>query len=191
MITVHLYGLLAKKYKTKKVEVAEGNLLQVINGLCHRFGTDFKEDVRVGSWTAIKGRKNSKKDIGEGEVHDPIMEKTIHFLPAIIGASAVARIIVGIILIVVGVYGSIFTAGQSSFLVMQGVGLILGGVIELLTKPKNGVPTQQENEKATPVYNGAVNVTSQGGAIPWIYGRVQHASSVVISTDFSSDEAFA
>lgn len=158
-------------------------MFQIMSGLIHRFGLEFREDIRQGTWSVIKGRIDSKKDIGNEEVEMPLGNtKTLHIMPYVAGASGAVRAIVGIVLVVVGVYFN------QPWLVNIGASMALGGIVEVLTKPKNQTPTQPQDDKGTAVYNGAVNVTSQGGPIPVIYGRVGRASSTVISTDFSSDE---
>lgn len=180
--TIHLHGFLATKYKTNKVKLYGENLFQIMSGLYHRFGPEFKEDIRKGTWQLIKGRVNSKKDIGYEQLEHNLDCKTLHIVPVVAGASGAVRAIVGVILVVVGLYFN------QPWLVNIGASMALGGVVEILTKPKTQTPTQKEDDKGTAVYNGAVNVTSQGGPIPVIYGRVGRCSSVVISTDFSSDD---
>lgn len=184
LITVHLHGFLAEKYKTKKVKLAGNNLFQIMSGLYSRFGPQFKEDIRVGTWNLIKGKVDAKKpkDIGEKELQDELNCANLHLLPHVAGASGVVRAIIGVILVVVGLFFN------QPWLVNIGASMALGGVVEILTKPKVGGPQQKQEDKGTAVYNGALNVTSQGGPVPLIYGRVGRASSVVISTDFSSDE---
>ncbi len=103
-------------------------------------------------------------------------------MPVVQGSSGTVRAIIGIVLVVVGLYFN------QPWLVNIGASMALGGIVEILTKPKTQTPTQKQDDKGSAVYNGAVNVTSQGGPIPVLYGRVGRASSVVISTDFSSDD---
>lgn len=179
--TIHFHGFLASKYG-KSVKLAGENMFQIMSGLVSRFGPQFKEDIRTHNWHITEGQVKPGNDIGEEQLSKNLAKKTVHLLPAVAGSSAALRVVLGVILIVVGAY-----FGQA-WLVQIGVGLALGGVVEMLTKPKNGGPTQSQDQRGSAIYNGAVNVTSQGGPIPLLYGRVKRASSVVISTDFSSDE---
>jgi predicted phage tail protein len=182
---------MADKYG-KTVKLAGDNMFQLMSGLVSRFGSQFKEDVRNNNWHLVEGRFNDdvrqgrvKKvnDIGENELGKTLARKTLHLIPAVEGASNAIRIVVGVVLIAVGLYF------DQPWLVNIGVSMVVGGITDMLTKPRVGSPEQKENERGSSIYNGALNVTTQGGPIPLIYGRVQRASSVVISTDFSSDEA--
>lgn len=163
----------------------EGNLYQLMSGLVSRFGPQFKEDVRVGKWHFINGPKKAGNDFSEDDIKSgrALTHKTIHLVPAVEGNSAVFRIIVGIIFIIAGVYF------EQPWLVNLGVAMVLGGAVEMLTKPKTKTPDQPQGDKGSAIYNYAQNVTSQGGPVPLIYGtRHRRASSVLITTDFSADE---
>jgi predicted phage tail protein len=186
LINIVLHGFMGKKYG-KSVKLAGENMFQIMGGLCSRFGAAFKEDVRANNWHLIKGRINSKDDIGQDELATARLSKTLHLVPAVAGESAAVRIVIGVVLIVMS-WGTNPT-GWTMLGQAIGVSLVMGGVSELLTKSKLGDATKNQDTNASAIYNGALNVTSQGGPIPLIYGRVQRASSVVISTDFSADEA--
>lgn len=179
--TIKLHGYMGKKYG-KSVRLDGDNMFQLMSGLISRFGQQFKEDVRVGAWHLIKGKLNSKQDIGEDELDVALNSDVVHLVPAVEGKSAGVRIVLGIVLIAVGLY-----TGQG-WLVQVGAALAIGGVVEVLTKPANANSSQNQTDNASHIYNSATNVTSQGGAIPLIYGRVRRASSYVITADFSSDQ---
>lgn len=181
--TVHLHGFMGKKYgKTVQLDVA--NTFQLMAGLTARFGPGFKEDVRTHSWHLTDGPAKPGNDLGEDEVKQGrgFRSKHIHLLPAVTGASAALRVVIGIVLMVAGVYFN------QPWMVQLGAAMALGGVVEMLTKPPQKGPDQARDDKGSYIYNQAVNVTSQGGPIPLLFGRVQRASSVLITTDFSSDE---
>jgi predicted phage tail protein len=184
MYTVHLAGHMGKKYG-KSTKLAAANLYQLMSGLISRFGPQFKEDVRTGKWHFINGSKKVGNDFSEDDLKNgrALKNKTVHLVPAVEGDSAVFRVVVGIILIIVGVYF------EQPWLVNMGVAMALGGVVEMLTKPKTKGPDQPQDDKGSAIYNYAQNVTSQGGPIPLAYGkRIQRISSVLITTDFSADE---
>lgn len=180
--TIKLHGFLGKKYG-KTVTLAGANMFQIMSGLISRFGHEFKEDVRVNNWHLVEGPRAKKKDIGEDELSKPLTEKTLHFIPAVSGASAELRVVIGVTLIVVG---SIVPGMQ--WLVPVGITMAVGGVVEMMTKPPGADSQQNQEDNGSYIYNSAKNVTSQGGAIPLLFGHVTRASSVFISTDFSSDE---
>jgi predicted phage tail protein len=181
--TIKLHGFLAKKY-AKSVELAADNMFQVMCGLISRFGPQFKEDIRAHNWHICEDKVKPGNDLSQDELEKTLTKKTLHFVPEVKGSSAALKIVIGIILLVAAFFGY-----GNQYTVQTGIMLILGGVSEILTRPKLQGPVQAQDQRGSSIYNGALNVTTQGGPVPLIYGRVQRASSVVISTDFSSDEA--
>jgi predicted phage tail protein len=182
MYTIHLGGSMGKKYgKTIKLDAA--NHFQLMRGLQARLGPAFRQEVEAGEWHLTDGPAKPGYDLGEEDIQPGYVfkHKHIHLLPAVKGASSALRVIVGVVLIVVGAY-----FGQG-WLVAIGAGMAVGGIAEMLTKPPVA-PTDSGDDTGSYIYNTAVNVTSQGGPIPIGYGRVTRASTVVITTDFSSDE---
>lgn len=175
--TIHLHGQLGEDYgKTHQVDA--DTTLMIMQGLIGQLGQQFKEDVRVGQFHILKGkRKNMKKDMGEEELNFKLGRvKDLHILPVVEGAGAVVRIVVGVVLVIAGAFF------QMPILTSMGASLILGGVVELLTpKPKVTGPTEQAGQNPSFIFNGTVNVTEQGGPVPIVYGRVQRAGSVVLS----------
>lgn len=180
---VKLHGFMGKKY-AKSVSIAAENMFQLMAGLQHRFGPEFRADVKAGNWHLIKGALAKNNDIGEGELSLPLNTKTLHLVPAVAGQSGALRIVIGAVLVVAGLYFA------QPWMVNLGATMALGGVAELLTKQSLNSPKQSERsgDTGSVVYNGALNVTSQGGPVPIVYGRVNRVSSVVISTDFSTDQ---
>ena len=173
--TIRFHGFMAEKYGEIHRLAAE-NMMQVMSGLRSRFGVEFEADVRENSWHIIDG----EHDLDERELRNPLEKAELHFVPAVVGASSVLRIVLGVILVIVGV---IF---DQPWLIGMGASLAIGGVAEMLT-PKPSGPSQNQTTKSF-VYDAATNITSQGGPVPLAYGRIQRVSSAVISTDFSSDQ---
>ena len=185
MSTLHqvkFAGSLKKKWG-EGTKVAGANMWQVMQGLKFQFGPEFAEDIRKGKWHVLVGKKKGNIGLSEEDLGKPINERVIHIIPAVEGKSAAVRIIVGVVLIVVGVLYN------QPWLVQVGAAMAFGGVAELLLQKKLGQPgTDKSDQKASDIYNGPVNITEQGVPIPVICGRVSRASSVLISTDFSSEE---
>lgn len=183
--TINFHGEAAKRFG-KIHKLAGEDLPRLFSGLTSRLGPEFKEFVRVNDWHICEDKLKAGNDLGEEDVGKKLGSKVLHFMPAVKGASAALRIIAGIILLVAAYYGF-----GNSYTVSLGISLILGGVTEMLTKPKLSQPgaINANDQRGSTIYNGALNVTTQGGPIPILYGRVQRASSVVISTDFSTDQS--
>lgn len=183
---VYLSGALAKKYGSAPIKVCGETTLLVMQGLFCRLGPKFKQMVREGKFHIFKGKREDNKDMGEDEVGFKLgRTKVLHLVPVIEGASAIARVIVGVVLLVVGYFFPVL----APYTTPMGLSLILGGVAEMLTpKPKLNSPTQQAGQNPSFIFNGTVNVTEQGGPVPVILGRVRRASSVVLSAGLTVEQ---
>jgi predicted phage tail protein len=104
--------------------------------------------------------------------------------------------------------GGFLTAGVSSAVGYIGTSLILGGTAQLLSPTISDSPgsfgttspsrtrardsfTPENNEiadnRASYIFNGAVNLTAQGNPVPILYGRMR-VGSVVISAGLSVED---
>lgn len=177
---VYLHGSLAKSYGSKPLLIDAENMYVLTRGMFSMLGSQFKETIRNGSWNIHKGKRNDVNYIAASEINMGLgKSEEIHFYPAIKAQSGVLRVIVGIVLVVVG-----FLVPGAQPLIGIGASMALGGISQLLApKPKMTTQTQQTATAANPsfIFNGTVNVNEQGGPPPLIYGRVQRASSLVLS----------
>ena len=178
---IYLHGNLAKRFGKDPVMINAPTTLLVMQGLICRFGYKFKQAIRDGSFYIFKNKRKDKDDLGEEEVGFTLGDKVteMHLVPVIQGQSAIARIVLGVCLLVIGY----FFPPLAPYLYPMGASMILGGVAELLTatpKLTTGT-TQQAGTNPSFLFNGTVNVTEQGGPVPVILGRVRRASSVVLS----------
>jgi len=108
----------------------------------------------------------------------------IRFVPIVEGAGNVARIVVGVILIVIGYCFPVL----APYLYPMGAALILGGVAGMLApKPKMDNSSQAAaDNKASYYFDGPANTTSQGVPVQLIYGRCMvgsHSISAAVTVD--------
>jgi predicted phage tail protein len=186
MKTVYLHGELAEKYGSDPIELHVKTPAMIVRALCSRFGPEFKEYFKETYFKFVVKSNNKEKYITDelGAQQNIDEDSEVHITPAVEGSGRFGQVILGIILIVVGVYF------QQPWLWQAGVGLVVGGVAQLLMPtPKiddYGANERSEN-KASFVFNGAVNVYEQGGPVPLVYGRTK-AGSVVISAGFDIEQ---
>lgn len=179
--TVKLHGWLGKKYgKTFKMSVKTPN--QAIGLLKANF-KDFATDV-----VNFKGEGYrvhvGKEVIDETKLKSHSCGKTIHIVPVIAGSGAVGRIIAGVVLIIWSFFPQF---GGQPWMFNMGVGLILGGVMQLITPTPKITPFARENANNRPSYmfNGPINTVGQGNPVPVLYGKL-FVGSQVISAGFST-----
>lgn len=194
MITVILYGHLAKKYG-KLHKIAANSPAEVVRAFCSNF-KDFKKDIIQDGqayYKVLVGGENRSDQL------DLNTNKTIKLVPVIAGKGGLGKIILGAALIYFsmgigsGALGATFLDGSMTavgFLgsAMSSIGwsMVLGGVSQLLFSPpkvSTGLGERPEN-KPSYAFGGAVNVTGQGNPVPICYGRLR-VGSQVISTGLS------
>ena len=175
---VHVLGELGEKYgKEFSLDVLTvGEAVKAINANCPGFIRDIKKDER---YNVVVG----DEEINEQTIWMQYKKGDIWIMPEIEGRKAgMLQTILGAVLIVVGVVLSIYGFGIGSPLIKLGAGLMLSGVAMMLS-PVPGAPDYAEREKpeerASFLFDGAVNTNEQGGAIPVVYGQMIIGSTVV------------
>lgn len=185
MKTIILYGELARRFgKTHRFAVK--NAAEAIRALrvnCRGFEQFFSIAHRNGMGFKVFVGGHS---LDYAEVPAPIGKaEVIRFVPAIMGSgNGWVRVLVGAVLIAGG--AALMVSGVGGplglALVSAGIGLVIGGVTQLLTKPPSAPNTgtgTQEDRKPSYLFNGPQNVTSQGRPVPIVYGRMFVGSAVV------------
>jgi predicted phage tail protein len=110
------------------------------------------------------------------EINNPSGEGDIYFIPTIRGKSTgLGKIIAGAVLVIIGAvlfvtgWGSVFSAP----LISAGVGLMIGGVVQLMTPiPKMGLQESQSyDQRSSSIFQGNSTTITQGSAVGIVYGR--------------------
>lgn len=181
MKTIRLYGDMGKRFG-REFQFDVKSPAEAVRALCSQV-----EGFRA--YLHAHAQDPFKVFVGSRNAHDSIQfpcsdREIIRITPVIQGAGNAGRIVLGIILVVVGYLASPMTGGASLYLVGPGIGLIIGGVIGLLTPvPKNNNNSASESEyvENRPSYNfnGPVNTTAQGHPVPLAYGRLIVGSAVI------------
>lgn len=182
--TVTLHGFMAEKYG-KEVEVAGNTIKQVMNGLKFRLGNEFRQDIIDNDWHVVTGTGEKEEEaLSESDLPNKLTSRTLHLIPVIQAAKKFVQIIIGVVLIAISIY---FPGPWSPYLMQAGIGMIISGVVNLIFAPKPPGGGQGDDSSGSYVFNGAINITTQGGVKPIIFGKVDRCGSVIISSDFSTD----
>lgn len=181
--TVHLYGKLAEICGTDKVELVGESIQILISGLDSRFKV--KPFILENDFEVVYDHQYADPDtldMNLSRVTD------VHLYPVVEGSgNRATQIIVGAALIVAGFY----TGGQTwmvlgqniagtigTALVTTGVGLVLSGIFR---QSYSANDRERPDDRQSFLFNGAVNVLSEGSVVPLVYGRTI-TGSVVLST---------
>jgi len=205
MRTVRLNGELGKRFgRVHRLDVASpAEAIRALSVNCEGFRQFLVESGERG--LAYRCIVDGDR-IDEGQIGNP-MSRTFSITPVVMGGGKAFGIILGVTLLVgamalsggfaaIGAGGASFgaTMGTSvGFLGLTyanvawlGAALILGGVAQLMAPtPKAGGTSGERNENQ--YFNGPVNTTAQGAAVPIGYGRAI-VGSAVISASVSVEE---
>lgn len=184
MKEIRLYGHLGKRFgRVHKFDVR--TTAEAIAALKSNFA-GFAHAVLSfrGAGYKIVATKD-KRGITAEELRLPCLE-IIKIVPVVSGASAGVRIVAGAVMMVVAYYTN------SPNLMSMGAMMILGGVSEMLIKPPNYENNADDvNNRASTLFNGPVNTSAQGNAIPLMYGKRLWVGSQVISAGLFSQDIIA
>jgi predicted phage tail protein len=157
---------------------------------------NFMPTIREGSWSLVMG---DDIETGDHVTLDMVLfnlgNSDLHIMPAVEGrknAKGFLSVILGVALIGVGIGGALLAGeglaaglGATTFLgfgtyggiALMGASLLLSGISSLMT----GTPKAPDTGPTTASYllNGPEQNTSQGGAIPLIFGRFRVGSTPV------------
>jgi predicted phage tail protein len=127
------------------------------------------------------------ESIGPEKFHEPVGGDVIKIVPVIMGSKrgGVGQIIAGAVIIIVSAVLDAWTdggfsaaTGGSTYTI--GWGMIVGGVIQMLTPvPKGGKGQDRPENAPSYVFSGSVNTQAQGNPVPLLYGRMIVGSAVI------------
>jgi predicted phage tail protein len=193
---IKLYGKLAKFIGHRVLEADVATAAEAVRFLLANWPeleahmSDQHYRVSIGTY-----------DIDLEELHHPAGAAPISFVPAVTGAGATGRIILGALLIIgafftggatIGLLGLAAPVAVSSVLLFAGATLLLGGVAQLLT-PTPKVPQGADNQddpRKSYSFSGIQNTSRQGVPVPIVYGETL-VGSVVISAGIDTVQVAA
>ena len=199
---VKLYGELADFVGHKELEAVVKNPAEAVRFLITNF-PKLEAHMANQYYQVLVG----KEDIDKEDLHNPIGQSDISFVPVITGAggnSPFSRILLGAALIGAsflfpgaGMFGKAgaeltggivtgFGAKVGTALSVIGAGLVLNGVSELLfpiTEPE----AQEDDPRISFGFSGVHNTSRAGTSHPIVYGEIV-TGSVVISAGIDTNQ---
>ncbi|PNK59476.1 tail assembly protein [Psychrobacter sp. FDAARGOS_221] len=181
MAIVRLYGDLTDfgtrfDLKVKTAGEAMRALFTQIDGLQRR--------ISEGGYFVRVARKDvTDNTIGTDFSRDLTDNDVIHVVPEIAGAGKFGQIILGTAMI-----GAAFFTGGASIaawgalstgLLTAGIGMVLGGVAQMLTKQPSFGDTSNTNKSRSSSFSSLGNNTAQGSCVPVAYGEIMIGSKVI------------
>ena len=200
---IKLYGELANFVGHKEFEVKVETLSQAVSFLIHNFAgiEEYMNpkyyQVKVGNYL-----------IDETEIHHPIGQEDIHFVPVIQGAGrGLGKILLGGALIALsfgvgGIFANPLALGAKGFGFASaglgakaafgiGAGLLLSGVSDMLFPvPKLPDFNSEQDPRISFNFSGTQQTTRAGTPVPLVYGEI-FTGSVVISGAVDTEQGRA
>jgi predicted phage tail protein len=142
----------------------------------------FRSMVRDGEWFMFRGPLENEADDDEESIDLALGDvDEIHLMPAIRGAGGGNGGMFSIILGIVAIVAAPFTGGASLAMYAAGAGLIVGGLIQMTMKVPGVSDTSNStaDSKASFLFQGPRNQSTQGVAVPRGYGRIRTGSIVI------------
>ena len=184
---IHLHGALKERFGAQyKLDIASP--LEAIRALCHLL-PNFKDEFIKYDYQIVKGELQTGWNLDEETVSMEIGNKDVHFVPHVAGSGGskgLGKLIAGIVLVGLSFTGIGFAAAgflgmSTTQLAIMGGILAIGGLAQMNAKtPKFSMSSMEPADRRPSfVFQGAVNTTEQGNAIPLVFGRIRAGSQVV------------
>ncbi|OPA88696.1 tail assembly protein [Pseudomonas sp. OE 28.3] len=184
LTTVLLFGQLRQFGRSFRLSVR--TTAEAIKALCvqvpgfERFLSNAKS--RGIEFAVFRGKKN----IGEGELSFG-GEGDIRIAPVITGSkrAGILQTIVGVVLLAISYVFPV----TAPYLAPAGIGLVAGGVIQMLSPQAGGLKTSAAPEN-TPGYafGSAKNTTASGNPVPLCYGKRRVGGAIISAAIYAEDQ---
>jgi predicted phage tail protein len=193
LTTVTLYGPLAKEFgrdwklavssPAEAIQLIEANRPGFLNWI--RGNLDKYDRYKV----VVDYHDGRVEHLDEETIKLQGSMKRIRFVPIVVGAGGIGKIILGALLIVAAAV-TFFTgvgAAATPYLLGAGMALFLGGITELLSPKPKKLDQGVRQDGTSYFFDGPVNTSQQGVPVPLIYGTVL-AGSQAISAKVTVDQ---
>jgi predicted phage tail protein len=194
--TIRLYGKLGARFG-RKFRLAVNSPAEAIHALCVLV-PGFQQYLMGAKSKGMEFAVfNGKQNLSRDQLHDPPGQDDIRIAPVMVGSKrgGILQTILGVVLIVIGVYMNIAAGGSGMGFVQMGVGMVIGGVTQMLSPQPKGLGAKDSPDNA-PSYsmNGTVNTQAQGNPVPIAYGghdkKGMFIGSAVISGGILAEDQF-
>lgn len=202
MKTIELHGILAKKFgryfrldvKTAK-EATHALACQI-----PAFKAFMLDSERLGYRFAIfTGKKrNQRTNISEQDINNITTASHIHIAPKVMGSGGKAmgwlQVVAGVALIATGVGAGFGAAGFAAAamnvgMIGAGAGLLLGGVASLMMPTPNLSEINEDGNRPSNGFGGAVTTVAQGNPVPILYGERDVGGFIASVGIYAEDKA--
>ena len=181
--TIKLYGVLGKKFG-KEFKLAVESTREAVKALSIQV-PGFEQFMLTAHEQGLTFAVfQDDENISEDQIDFETGAKVIRIVPKVIGAGGdggVINLILGAVMVVVGAW-----TGQA-WLVGMGVGMVAGGVAQMLAPKVDAQDQNQDGNKSNFGFGGAVTTIAQGNPVPILYGQREVGGFIVNAGQFAVD----
>lgn len=189
--TVRLYGVLRKRFG-RDFPLELSSPAEGISALCYllpgfeRFLRDAESRGLV--FSVFAGQRN----LSEQEL--PLItrdDSVIRIVPLVVGSKSAGlfQTILGVALVALGYFSFGTTSPWGMGLIAAGTGAAVGGVMQMLAPiPKPGLGRDEEGNRASYAFGGAVTTVAQGNPWPVLYGEREIGGAVLSGGIYAQDQ---
>lgn len=191
MTVIKLSGSLAVKFGREHRRLLDtgttAEAFSAIKNTLQGFEQFIKEQAKLGMRYAISrnGRNTGEDEFGLSGTRE------IRIVPVIAGGkrAGVMQTILGAVLIVVGVFTTIF-GDYSGSVIQLGAAMVAGGVVQMLSPQAKGLKGREAAENAPSyAFGGAVNTTAAGNPVGIGYGKRRIGGAIISAGIYAEDIA--
>lgn len=136
-----------------------------------------------------------KKNIGIDDLGFPVTGEVIRIIPVPIGSKrgGILQTILGAVLVVVGVVVTGMTGSLAApiggALISAGIGLMAGGIIQMLSPQTAGLASKQDaDNRASYAFGSVTNTAAQGYPVPLLYGKRRIGGAIISAGIYVEDQ---
>ena len=180
--TIKLYGVLGKKFG-KEFHLAVESTREAVKALSIQV-PGFEQFMLTAHEQGLTFAVfQDDENISEEQIDFETGAKVIKIVPKVIGAggNGILQTILGAVMIVVGVIT------QQYWAVGMGVGMMIGGIAQMLAPKVDTEDQNQDGNKANKGFGGAVTTIAQGNPVPILYGQREVGGFIVNAGQFAVD----
>ncbi|PHM48116.1 tail assembly protein [Xenorhabdus sp. KK7.4] len=185
--TIRLYGTLGTQFgRAHRLAVSSSiEAVRALSVLVDGFEKYLLTARERGlTFAVFIGKRNISQDelafFGEGD---------IRIVPVIIGSkkAGVFQTILGAVMVVAG--GFLWYTPYGVPMVMSGVGMMLGGVVQMLSPMPGGLARREDpDNKPSYAFGGPVNSIAQGNPVPIGYGKRRIGGAIISAGIYAEDQ---
>ena len=180
--TIKLYGVLGRKFG-KEFHLAVESTREAVKALSVQV-PGFEQFMLTAHEQGLAFAVfQDDENISEDQIDFETGAKVIKIVPKVIGAggNGILQTILGAVMIVVGVIT------QQYWAVGMGVGMMIGGVAQMLAPKVDTEDQNQDGNRANKGFGGAVTTIAQGNPVPILYGQREVGGFIVNAGQFAVD----